>query len=157
LVILVVLATIAVPSFADIIRNNRVTAQSNELLALLWVARSEAVKRKVDVTVAITRPVPGGWTAVVCPQTELTGSVCNSAELIRRSDFEGGTVSISDSGGNVPPFFFIFDDLGRLQYNNIGATHLVLQHQNCVAPKPHRRELSFTPNGSVSISSKACP
>ena len=156
LVILAILVTIGVPSFADIIRNNRVTAQSNELLALLWVARSEAVKRKEDVTVAIIRPVSGGWTAVVCPQASLTGFACAAAEVIRRSDHEGGAVEIADSSNPIamPPFLFRFDDLGRIVQAPVAP--LALQHQNCVAPKTHRRELSFTGSGTMSISSEDC-
>ncbi len=164
LVILVVLTTIAIPSFADIIRNNRVTGQSNELLALMWLARSEAVKRRVDVTVLISLPASGGWTGVVCPHpldppgTTLTVAqtidACNAA-LIRRSNYEGGAVEISASTSiGTPPFFFRFDELGRI--SQAPASPLVLQHENCAAPRTHRRELAFTASGTMSISSEVC-
>jgi type IV fimbrial biogenesis protein FimT len=42
---------IAVPSFTDMTRRNRLTTQTNSLLSALAIARSEAVKRGVSVTV----------------------------------------------------------------------------------------------------------
>lgn len=44
-----ILVGIAVPSFSDIIRNNRLTAASNDLLRSSQLARSEAVKRQARV------------------------------------------------------------------------------------------------------------
>lgn len=51
--------SIAVPSFTDIIRRNRLTTQTNNLMSALAIARSEAVKRGTSVT--------------VCPANALTG------------------------------------------------------------------------------------
>lgn len=49
--IAVILMTLAVPSFLDFIRNNRLTAQANDLVLAFAYAKSEAVKRGVRVTV----------------------------------------------------------------------------------------------------------
>jgi type IV fimbrial biogenesis protein FimT len=46
-----ILMTIAVPSFQDLMRNNRASAQVNEFLTTLNLARSEAVKRGASVSV----------------------------------------------------------------------------------------------------------
>ena len=48
--VLAVLLGIGVPNFRDFIRNSRMTAAANDLLADLNLARSEAVKRRVAVT-----------------------------------------------------------------------------------------------------------
>ncbi|WP_133716312.1 GspH/FimT family pseudopilin [Methylocaldum gracile] len=48
--VLAVTLTIGVPSFRDTILNNRITTQINELVADLSLARSEAIKRGVPVT-----------------------------------------------------------------------------------------------------------
>jgi len=45
-----VLASIAAPSFRNVIQNNRMTTQYNDLLASLSLARSEAIKRGENVT-----------------------------------------------------------------------------------------------------------
>jgi type IV fimbrial biogenesis protein FimT len=46
-----VLVAIAIPSFSTVIRNNRLTTYANELVTALNLARSEAVKRGVSVSV----------------------------------------------------------------------------------------------------------
>ena len=47
----VILITVGIPSYQDIVRNNRVTAISNEMLTALYFARSEAIKRGISVSV----------------------------------------------------------------------------------------------------------
>lgn len=49
-----IVLSIAVPSFKDTIRNNRLTADANELITSLNLARSEAVKRGQSVVVRKT-------------------------------------------------------------------------------------------------------
>lgn len=51
LVVASILLTMAVPGFTALIKNNRMTAQVNGLVVSLNLARSEAVKRGVSVTV----------------------------------------------------------------------------------------------------------
>ena len=70
-----VLLTIAVPSFVSFTANQRVKSASFELYAALSFARSEAIKRRSEVTV---RPASGtdwatGWTVscVGCTPTPL--------------------------------------------------------------------------------------
>lgn len=43
--VLGVLLAIAVPSFVDLIRQNRIATASNEILGIVQFARSEAIKR----------------------------------------------------------------------------------------------------------------
>lgn len=45
-----IFASIALPSFARLIENNRVTTATNELVSGLTLTRSEALKRSADVT-----------------------------------------------------------------------------------------------------------
>ncbi|MFI3217654.1 MAG: GspH/FimT family pseudopilin [Methylococcales bacterium] len=49
-----ILMALAIPSFSDMMRNNRLTTYANELVTSLNLARSEAIKRGVTVTVAKT-------------------------------------------------------------------------------------------------------
>jgi len=56
----------AVPSFQNFIQNNRITAQANELVTALNLARSEAIKRGVPVRVCTSVngtgcAAAGGW------------------------------------------------------------------------------------------------
>lgn len=66
LAIAAILAGLAAPSFADLIKNNRMTTQYNEFLASLSIARSEAIKRAITVTVCksndqVTPACAGNW------------------------------------------------------------------------------------------------
>jgi type IV fimbrial biogenesis protein FimT len=56
-----ILTAIAVPSFTTIISNNRLTTYSNEFVTALYYARSEAIKRGVNVTVARKGSTPREW------------------------------------------------------------------------------------------------
>src|SRR5690554_5040009 len=50
----VILATIAVPGFQNLVATNRQASDFNEVLTGLTYARSEAVKRRQEVSVVIT-------------------------------------------------------------------------------------------------------
>ncbi|WP_275096392.1 GspH/FimT family pseudopilin [Sedimenticola hydrogenitrophicus] len=51
LVILVILATIGIPSFTDFIRNQNAKRGAHEVMAALAYTRSEAIKRNTSVTI----------------------------------------------------------------------------------------------------------
>lgn len=61
LAIVAILATVAVPSFQDMVNNNRLTSQANEFITALNYARSEAVKRGTSIT--LTANTNGNWQA----------------------------------------------------------------------------------------------
>ena len=50
LAIVAIVATLGVPGFQQMLRNNRLSTQTNEFLAALSLARSEAIKRGVRVS-----------------------------------------------------------------------------------------------------------
>jgi type IV fimbrial biogenesis protein FimT len=58
LAIVAILASIAAPSFNVFMENQRVRSASNDLIGAINLARSEAVTRNTDVTVA---QATGGW------------------------------------------------------------------------------------------------
>ena len=51
IVVAAIVLALAIPSFRTMIQNNRITAQANELVTALSLARSEAIKRGSPVTV----------------------------------------------------------------------------------------------------------
>ena len=57
-----ILMAMAIPSFSDMMRNNRLTTYTNELVTSLNIARSEAIKRGVTVHVAkISATTASNW------------------------------------------------------------------------------------------------
>lgn len=57
--IVAILATIALPSFATVIRSNRVASQTNDLLNAINLARNEAITRTRGVTVCAASTASG--------------------------------------------------------------------------------------------------
>ncbi len=49
--VLAISVALAIPSFSELVKNNKVTTTSNNLVRALQLARSEAVKRNTPVTV----------------------------------------------------------------------------------------------------------
>jgi type IV fimbrial biogenesis protein FimT len=63
--LLVVLMSVAVPSFQATIQGNRITTSANDVVAALQFARSEAVRRGVNVTLCSSSDqstCSGAWT-----------------------------------------------------------------------------------------------
>jgi len=56
--ILAVVAALAVPSIGNLMRSNKLTAAANDLYASVSIARSEAIKRKSNITL---EPVGNNW------------------------------------------------------------------------------------------------
>lgn len=66
--VLAIVISVAVPSFVNLVNNNRLTAQSNEILAALLLARTEAIKRNESMVfchsndgINCTMPPAAGW------------------------------------------------------------------------------------------------
>lgn len=88
--VMAVLLAVAVPSFRDIINNNRISSQTNELVSDLTLARSEAAKRGVPVSVCISTD-----------RTTCTGGTNWAAGRITFVDSNGDGV-VSAASGSTP-------------------------------------------------------
>ena len=79
LLITLLVATIVmvwgVPSFQDVMRNNRLTSQTNELLGSLNLARSEAIKRGATVSVCKSKNGTQCNNSATCSTGGASGSV----------------------------------------------------------------------------------
>ncbi|SDM11813.1 N-terminal methylation site-containing protein [Modicisalibacter muralis] len=65
LLIMGVLATIAVPGFRTLITGNRPAASYNDILNGFKLARSEAITRHEEITLALDSKNGGGWSLTV--------------------------------------------------------------------------------------------
>lgn len=83
-VLVALMATIAIPGFTELIRDNRVQAQAEELNSLLQYARSEAVIRKRSVNVSIST-------------TDGVANVISAGEVIRSSTLNTSSVDLDVS------------------------------------------------------------
>ena len=90
MVIAALVLTLGIPSFRETINNNRLTAGANELVSALHLARSEAVKRNVRVTLCksadgATCTTSGGYEQgwIVFVDRNSNGAVNAGEEIIR--------------------------------------------------------------------------
>lgn len=119
IVVLAVLLTLAAPSFRDVIQNNRVTAQANELVSALNLARSEAVKQGRNAQVEV-RPAGEGWAATVSVAgTDLReiDRAESGVSLFGLTDPVGDAVTVVFAPTGVPDAAYQFE----LQVNRCNA------------------------------------
>jgi len=107
IMVLAVLLGIGVPNFREFVRNSRMTAAANDLLGDLSLARSEAVKRRAQVTVCGTTggSSPSCSTSgtafsawMVFVDTNGDNSYQSSEVLLRQHDLVGNSITGTASG-----------------------------------------------------------
>jgi len=77
-----IILSLGIPSFRDVIQNNRAATQSNELIAALGLARSEAVRRGANV--------------ILCPST-------NQATCTGGNNWANGWIALVELPAGQPP------------------------------------------------------
>jgi len=109
LAVAVILITVAVPGFRTMIQNNRATTQANELLTAFMLARSEAVKRGVAVSVcssadqatcAASTNWATGW-IVFTDDAGTSGVLDSTDQLIRVWESLDGAPTLTGATQNV--------------------------------------------------------
>lgn len=131
-----ILAAVAIPSFAGMVANTRSRNVATDLYLALAKARSEAVKRNMDVTLA---PDAAGWGKgwQIYPS--------NTADNVLESHKVSGDITVSGHNGNVK-----YNSSGRAGGSlsfNIKATVSSASSERCVAVS-----LSGLPN----VKNQAC-
>jgi type IV fimbrial biogenesis protein FimT len=166
IVIVTTLLAMGVPSFRDFLKNNRLVAQSNGLVAALQLARSEAVKRSTDTVMCASSNQTTctgnsdwdkGW--IVFSDLNLNGSPDVGAAAPLCEDTEDCMLLTSDalSGGNK-----ITSTAASLRFSptglaaNGGATvTLNLVSDKC--ENDQSRKILITLQGHTIVTKQACP
>lgn len=151
--IIAILGSIALPSFTTALQSNRVATTSNEFMASVAFARSEAMRSNRG--------------AVMCPSTN--GSACGGtwadgwivwADRNANGTREDPTEPVlrrqqalykQTAPGSTP---IRFSPRGTVAS---GATSIILQPEACATGKPFRRTLEVLGGGMVRISKGNCP
>lgn len=81
LVVFSILTGLAVPSFRDFIRTQRLKTASFDLVAGLTYARSEAIKRNTNIDVAASTNWQSGWTIKLGTTTLQTFTVASGLSI----------------------------------------------------------------------------
>ena len=106
LAIAAILVTVAIPSFSTVIKNNRLTTFTNSLVGSLILARSEAVRRGLPVSVCASSSGSQctsttweqGW--IVFTDGSTAGTVDGSDTVLRVQQQFGGDVAVAASAGS---------------------------------------------------------
>ena len=118
--ILAILTALAVPSMRDMIRNQRVKTASFDVFAGLILARSEAIKRNISITLT---PSGGSWTQ------GWTATDANGQTVARQDPFDS-TITVVGPGGTV-----VFSGVGRanaIASFTISSTTIPAANYRCV-------------------------
>lgn len=132
--VLAILLTVGIPGFGDLVRNNRVTAQTNQLITAINIARTEAVKRGRNVQVAVA-PAGDGWSAEV----RVVGAAGDPIRVVA-----GGTVTVNAAT-------VVFRPTGV----PVAATNFEMQ-PNHECSGQQRRQVAVTASGQVRTARQAC-
>lgn len=112
-----VLAAIATPAMTTLVRNQRITSQTNELVADLSFAKSEAVKRGVNIIICAATLGGGGCAGtadytngrLIYVDTNSDGIFNAGEQILReRPRLEGNLNTLRAIGGNAAPIIFSF-------------------------------------------------
>lgn len=102
-----ILLGIAVPSFNDVVLGNRLSSHANNLVASVNMARSEAIKRNIRVTLCASADgancaTSGGWEQGWIVQYDADNNSCNAAspnwQVIHRQQAASGGLKITEAG-----------------------------------------------------------
>ncbi len=147
--VLGVLLGIGVPSFTQMIRNNRIASQANDVVSALNFARSEALKRSIPVSVC---PASGNacagtdWNTGILVFTDDQGSVGTpdgSDEILQRwSAYENNLVASGptavrftrsgvDAAGTIDVYYSGCDGQNKRRISIMATGRIDLTKANC--------------------------
>lgn len=149
LAVLAIVIGLAVPSFQQMIINNRLNTEVNTLVSALQLARSEAVKRGAEVRVAA---VDGNWTNGFCV-TLSSSDPCEDDDDDRIRVFEGAVSPLTSTPNNVTAL--VFNRMGELVGANAITLNMTLP--SCPTGKVDGlRRLQIGMGGQVTLSRGNC-
>jgi len=97
--VLAILVTIAIPNYRAFVLNSRMTAQANDFLASLNLARSEAVKRNASVSMnAVDGDWASGWEIVDAGGNVLRVHPALEGESSLDGDGDATTITFQSNG-----------------------------------------------------------
>lgn len=158
--VLAILLSVAVPSFFSAIQNSRMTAQANDLVTAFQLARSEALKRKVPISICASdtsadEPTCGsdwseGWIVIIDSNAVGTTSASYDSyddDVLRVWSALTGDAAIS--GTNAPDFVRYLPN-GQIDLDaGDPAPEFEMRIPKCTGEKQRNIEISRTGRASA--------
>lgn len=163
--VIAIVASIAIPSFQEISKRNLIASQNNELVALIHMARNEAIRRNplglgAASTVRLELiPGSGSWAGNVRPPGNTDPVDGCPVGAVRCSTGRGAHLSTENGNG---PIDVRFDNRGYSVTLVSGAVQLAgevtlqLVHIDCTSNR-HARQITILPTGQVTSDPAGCP
>lgn len=146
LAVMMIVLALAVPSFQRLFENNRTTAQANELVTAMNLARSEAIRIGANVSV---QAAAGGFQDGWCIHT---GAGCGTADELRT--FPAMTKVTIDSEGVT---LITFNGRGT-KTQPAAQVNITLAPQGCPTGDINRaRTINIANTGRLSVTQANCP
>ncbi|WP_313243711.1 GspH/FimT family pseudopilin [Stenotrophomonas rhizophila] len=151
--VVAILTAIAYPSFQSTIRSNRVAAGHNELLGLVNLARSEAVRNNHGGGVCGStsgNSCDGNWGGgmMAFADTDKSGTFTSGETVLRFNKIGNGLVI------QGPAAVIAFDARGR---RRAGADQSVVMRPDKCGSQQLLRTLTVNASGQISSAKGACP
>lgn len=151
--VVAIMSAIAYPSFQSSIRSNRVAAAHNELLGLVNLARSEAVRSNRGGGVCGStdgNSCDGNWAGGMMAFADADNSGTFSAgETVLRFNKIGSGMVVTG-----PAALIGFDARGR---RRAAADQAVVMRPEQCGSQPLRRTMTVNASGQISSAKGACP
>ena len=151
--IVAILAALALPSFQQSLRSNRVATATNEMIGALSLARGEAIRNNGGGAVCPSTngtACGGAWSDgwLVWADTNGNGAL-NAGEAVLRYSQARSKLTVGNTGGTVA-----FDARGR----RLAAVNqsLTLRPDEC-GGQPLQSTLAINASGQVTLAKGACP
>jgi type IV fimbrial biogenesis protein FimT len=159
LAVITIVLTVGIPSFSSLAASNRATSEANALVAALNLARSESIKRGVQVSVCSAKnPLPAmngcgdasdwtnGW--LVFTDQATAGTVDGGDQVLRA--FEPlGSKSNFNAGANA---FVRYVQSGK---KDGGPVAFDMYQTGCMGNQ--KRIINISATGRVNVTRGACP
>lgn len=139
-VVLAVLGTLAAPSFRGLLAEQRLSAATSSINSLLWLARSESIKRNVPINLSVAAGSP--WQVYRCADGSDTCTAANR-QVISNAEREFDSLAL-------PARDFKFNNQGRLTAG-VGALELSTDSGD------RKRCITVNTSGKSTSSKGACP
>lgn len=148
IVVLSIILLVGVPSFQNTLESSRARTVTNDLAGALQLARSEAIKRKANVTVCIS----DGASTPACGASN--------------TDWSDGWLVVAADGTVVRAWQGVSDNLGSnvvqapaagITFTREGFIDGAASHVINIAVTDHERNIRVNPAGQVTVSIGAYP
>ena len=149
--IITIVATIAMPSFNEVIVRSRMVSQTNELMAAFSLARTEAIRS--NLVTGVCGSNAGG--------TACDASSWDRGWVVYRVPPGGGfevlrVYQLNDSDSLSGPADIRFGSRGQRTVPAAGSANLMMEPDSCPAGKELRRSLNISLTGAANNAPTTC-